>query len=120
MLRLVAILIFTVLLPRSALAEEQAACAIHFEGKYEIRPELEELGCKKGDALLFYNVASTARWKTLLPIRVAALSVCDMSMPITDSSTFGSQFVMCTYSGSFRQVKGEKKHMKGFAGGIKD
>ena len=72
------------------------------------------------DALLFYNAATTSKWKSLLPVRVAAISVCDMSMPITDSITKGFQFVMCTHGGNFRKVKGEKKHMEGWGGGIVD
>lgn len=97
------------------------ACAIHLEGDFNIASRLNALGCQKGDPVLFYNAASTGKWEILLPIRIAVIAACDMSMPITDSGiTNGYQFTMCTYSGSVRELKGEAKHMKGWGGLVAD
>lgn len=95
------------------------ACAVHIEGDYDIKRRLGEIGCQKGDTLLLYNHAQTARWQSILPVRIAAILVCDMEKPISGIGTVGSQpfqSLICTYSGSVRRFKSTAKDLKGWEG----
>ena len=92
------------------------ACALVLEKDYNFRSRMEKLGCKKGDPIMFYNHAGKAKWEIILPVRMAALSVCDMSQPISQIGAVGSgayQSLMCTFSGEYREVKTDGK-LKGW------
>jgi len=92
------------------------ACALVLEGDYNFKSRMEELGCKKGDPIMFYNHAKKAKWEIILPVRMAALSVCDMSQPISQIGAVGTgsyQSLMCTFSGEYREVKVDGK-LKGW------
>ena len=91
-----------------------SACAVHIEGDFNVKEKIEETGCKKGDALLMFNEAVTRRWQSLIPIRAAAVVVCDMDKPITDSQDQGLQYVMCTFSGEFRSLQIKDEYKKGW------
>ena len=97
--------------------ESENGCAIHVEGDYGVAKQISEMGCTPGFPIMFYNYASSSKWNSILPVRIAALSACDMTKPITDNGVVGSkpyQSVMCTYSGELRKIKMEKKHVKGW------
>ena len=97
---------------------EKIACAVYVDSSPNIRDQLLGLGCKAGDPILFYNHANRAKWNLLYSIRIAALSVCDLEKPITDSGSVGSQpyqSLFCTFSGDFRTVMADdKKYLKGW------
>ncbi len=96
---------------------DNAACAIHIEGSYDIKHKLDEIGCAEGDSLLIYNFSTLSRWETILPVRAAATLVCDMSMTITDIGAVGAkpyQSVICTYSGKVRRLKSNGENLKGW------
>ena len=95
-------------------AQPKSACAIHVEGKFDFKKMIESRGCKKGDPLLLYNESKTRRWHGLLPVRAAAISVCDMTLPITDGGGESLQYIMCTYSGEYRNLKLDPEHSKGW------
>tara|TARA_X000000368_G_scaffold200252_1_gene158107 strand:- start:202 stop:657 length:456 start_codon:yes stop_codon:yes gene_type:complete len=119
-MKMILILIIT-LFAINSYAEENAyssgvACAIHLEKDYNFKSRLDGLGCKKGDPIMFYNHASKAKWEIILPVRMAALAVCDMSQPISQIGAVGSgsyQSLMCTFSGEYREVKVDGK-LKGW------
>tara|TARA_B100000780_G_C21050461_1_gene421850 strand:- start:39 stop:413 length:375 start_codon:yes stop_codon:yes gene_type:complete len=119
-MKTILILIIT-LFAINSYAEENAyssgvACAIHLEKDYNFKNRLDGLGCKKGDPIMFYNHASKAKWEIILPVRMAALAVCDMSQPISQIGAVGSgsyQSLMCTFSGEYREVKVDGK-LKGW------
>ena len=90
------------------------ACAVHMEGDFNVKAKIEEMGCKKGEPLLLFNEARSRRWQSLLPIRAAAVVACDMNKPITDSQDQGLQYVMCTFSGEYRNLNMDKKYQKGW------
>ena len=92
------------------------ACPIHLEKDYNFKSRLDRLGCKKGDPIMFFNHAAKAKWEIILPVRMAALAVCDMSQPISQIGAVGSgayQSLMCTFSGEYREVKVDGK-LKGW------
>jgi hypothetical protein len=94
-----------------------AACAVHIEDDYDIKRRLDEIGCSKGDSLLIYNYSSLAKWEVVLPVRIAAAMVCDMSKSITDIGSVGAkpyQSVICVYSGKVRKFKSNDKNLKGW------
>ena len=109
---------FLIVFVSSAYSEEErtahTACAVHIEGDFNVKLKIEEMGCKKGDALLLFNEAKSRRWQTLLPVRAAAVVACDMNKPITDSQDQGLQYMMCTFSGEFRNLNMDKKYTKGW------
>lgn len=103
-------------LPEDA-ERSESACAIHIEDDYDIKRRLDEIGCSKGDSLLIYNYSSLAKWEVVLPVRVAAAMVCDMSKSITDIGSVGAkpyQSVICVYSGTVRKFKSNDKNLKGW------
>jgi hypothetical protein len=114
--------LFLLLFPIDSFAQQDGnssgiACALHVENDYNIKTRLSEMGCKKGDPIMFYNHASKAKWEIILPVRSVALSVCDMSLPISQIGAVGSkayQSLMCTFSGEYREVKAEEKRLKGW------
>lgn len=95
----------------------ESACAIHIENDYNIKLRLDEIDCAAGDSLLIYNYSSVAKWEVVLPVRVAAAMVCDMSKTITDIGSVGIkpyQSVICTYSGKVRRFKSNDENLKGW------
>jgi len=116
--RLSLLFILSIVFVSSAYSEEKStahnACAVHIEGDFNVKSKIEEMGCKKGDALLLFNEAKSRRWQSLLPVRAAAVVACDMNKPITDSQDQGLQYMMCTFSGEFRNLNMDKKYTKGW------
>lgn len=114
------------LIPAAAMAQEAAqpqatkesgACVIRIDGDYDIKKRLEEVKCSEGDSLLLFNYAAMSKWQAVLPVRVAAVLVCDMSKPISSIGTVGSQpyqSVICTYSGAVRTFKSVDKDLQGW------
>jgi hypothetical protein len=95
----------------------ESACAIHIEDDYDIKRRLDEIGCAEGDSLLIYNYSSLAKWNVVLPVRVAAVMVCDMNKTITDIGSVGMkpyQSVICTYTGKVRRFKSNDENLKGW------
>mgnify|MGYP000179697214 FL=1 len=110
-------ILFTINVYSQDADSSEIACALHVEGDYEIKSRLTEMGCSKGDPVMFYNHAKKAKWEIILPIRIAALSVCDMSLPISQVGAVGTgsyQSIMCTFSGKYREVKAEEDRLKGW------
>ena len=88
------------------------ACALELKKDYNFKSRLDRLGCKKGDPIMFYNHASTAKWEIILSVKMAAVAVCDMSQPISEIGAVGAgayQSLMCTFSGDYRDVKVDGK-----------
>ena len=117
-----ALALVLIVLPITTVAQQEGGngCAIHLEGEYDFSKQIAEMGCTAGYPIMFYNYASTGKWNVILPIRVAAMSVCDMAKPISETGTVGSkpfQSVMCTYSGEIRKIKVDKDHRKGWEWG---
>ena len=93
------------------------ACAIYVHDDPDIRNQILNMGCKKGDPLLFYNYSNRAKWNLMYALRISALSTCDMTQPISDSGVIGAQpyqSIFCTFSGKFREVKADEKYIKGW------
>ena len=93
------------------------ACALIVEGDYKIKERLKEMGCKKGDPIMFYNHVGKAKWEIILPVRISALAACDFNKPISQIGAVGSspyQSLLCTFNGEYREVQAEEKYLKGW------
>jgi len=113
-------IVFLTTLPMMSFSEESpdgVACAIYVGDDPDVKDKILSKGCKKGDPLLFYNYSNKAKWNLMYSLRIAALSTCDMTQPITDSGVIGAQpyqSIFCTFSGGFREVRADEKYLKGW------
>jgi len=94
----------------------KTACAILLEKDVSLKKRIDKMGCKKGDPIMFYRHTTRGKWEFVLPIRVAALAVCDVSKPISEGSYADGSYnsLICTFSGEFRQVNGDEKYQTFF------